>query len=122
VLSYGYRRRKVMKVSRGLLAGLMVALAVPVCAQSLGELAKKEQERRKAAPPAAKVYTNDDLKKIYVPGAVTAPTASDHRQARRQGRRRQGRGDGKRRATTKPPTRPPTSRTRRRTRRRGAPG
>jgi len=66
-----------MKVSRGLLAGLMVALAVPVCAQSLGELAKKEQERRKAAPPAAKVYTNDDLKKIYVPGAVTAPTASD---------------------------------------------
>jgi hypothetical protein len=66
-----------MKVSRGLLAGVMVALAVPVCAQSLGELAKKEKERRKTAPPAAKVYTNDDLKKIYVPGAVTAPPAAD---------------------------------------------
>jgi hypothetical protein len=66
-----------MKVSRGLLAGVMVTLAVPVCAQSLGDLAKKEQERRKATPPASKVYTNDDLKKIYVPGAVTAPSASD---------------------------------------------
>ena len=60
-----------MKVSRGLLAVAMVALAVPVCAQSLGELAKKEAERRKAAPPAKKVYTDDDLKKITVPGAVT---------------------------------------------------
>jgi hypothetical protein len=64
-----------MKFSRGLLAGLMVVLAVPVSAQSLGEIAKKEQERRKTTPPAAKVYTNDDLKKIYIPGAVTAPTA-----------------------------------------------
>jgi hypothetical protein len=63
-----------MKVSRGLIAGVMLTLAVPVCAQSLGELAKREQERRKAAPPAAKTYTNEDLKKITVPGAVTAPT------------------------------------------------
>jgi hypothetical protein len=59
-----------MKVSRALLAGVILTLAVPVCAQSLGELAKKEQERRKASPPAAKVYTNDDLKKITVPGAT----------------------------------------------------
>jgi hypothetical protein len=59
-----------MKVSRALLAGVIVTLAVPVSAQSLGELAKKEQERRKASPPAAKVYTNDDLKKITVPGAT----------------------------------------------------
>jgi hypothetical protein len=65
-----------MKVSRALLAGVILALAVPVCAQSLGELAKKEQERRKALPPAAKVYTNDDLKKITVPGE-TADEAKD---------------------------------------------
>jgi hypothetical protein len=56
-----------MKVSRGLIAVALLTLAVPVCAQSLGELAKKEQERRKTSPPPAKVYTNDDLKKIYVP-------------------------------------------------------
>jgi len=65
-----------MKVSRGVLAGLMVALAVPVCAQSLGELAKKEQERRKATPPAPKVYTNEDLKKITVPGGTATPDQS----------------------------------------------
>jgi hypothetical protein len=57
-----------MNVSRGLLAGVMMTLAVPVCAQSLGDLAKKEAERRKSLPPASKVYTNDDLKKITVPG------------------------------------------------------
>src|SRR5439155_19635611 len=63
-----------MKVSRGLLAIASIALAVPVCAQSLGDLAKKEQERRKAAPAAARTYTDEDLKKITVPGAVTAPS------------------------------------------------
>jgi hypothetical protein len=62
-----------MKVSCGLLAGVMLTLAVPVCAQSLGELAKKEAERRKAAPAPAKVYTDDDLKKITVPGDTVAP-------------------------------------------------
>src|SRR5689334_16036037 len=61
-----------MKVSRALLAGVILALAVPLYAQSLGELAKKEQERRKASPSAPKVYTNEDLKKTTVPGG-TAP-------------------------------------------------
>jgi type IV secretory pathway VirB10-like protein len=56
-----------MKVSSGLLAGVLLTLAIPVGAQTLGELAKKEQERRKAAPPAAKTYTNEDLKKIVLP-------------------------------------------------------
>jgi hypothetical protein len=62
-----------MKVTRGLMAGAILTLAVPLYAQSLGDLAKKEQERRKAAPPATKVYTNDDLKKIYVPDELTPP-------------------------------------------------
>ena len=100
-----------MKVSRGLLAGVMVTLAVPVCAQSLGDLAKKEQERRKAAPPATKVYTNDDLKKIYVPGAITAPTATD--QAAKPGDKDAAakgadaaKGDGKTDAEAKPADKP----------------
>jgi hypothetical protein len=69
-----------MKVSRALLAGVILTLAVPLHAQSLGELAKKEQERRKAAPPAAKVYTDEDLKKITVPGG-TAPAKSGDKDA-----------------------------------------
>jgi hypothetical protein len=63
-----------MKVSRVLLAGVLLTIAVPVCAQSLGELAKKEADRRKAGQPAPKVYTNDDLKKITVPGDTVADT------------------------------------------------
>jgi hypothetical protein len=62
-----------MKVSRGLLAAVILTLAVPVCAQSLGDLAKKEAERRKAAQPSTKVYTDDDLKKMTVPGDTVAP-------------------------------------------------
>ena len=63
-----------MKLSSGLLAGVMLTLAVPVCAQSLGALAKKEQERRKALPPATKTYTNEDLKKLPpMPDSVTRP-------------------------------------------------
>lgn len=54
-----------MKLSSGLVAGVLLTVAVPVCAQSLGDLAKKEAERRKASPPAAtKTYTNEDLKKL----------------------------------------------------------
>ena len=53
-----------MKFLSGLVAGALLTAAVPVCAQSLGELAKKEAERRKAAPPAAKTYTNEDLKRL----------------------------------------------------------
>ena len=61
-----------MKVSRGVMAVAMLSLAVPVCAQSLGELAKREQERRKATPPAAKVYTDDDLRYVYTISDVAA--------------------------------------------------
>ena len=53
-----------MKLSKSLMTGVLLTLAVPVCAQSLGDLAKKEQERRKSAPPATKTYTNEDLKKL----------------------------------------------------------
>ena len=53
-----------MKLSNGLIAAVLLALAVPVSAQTLGELAKKEAERRKTVPTAAKTYTNEDLKKL----------------------------------------------------------
>jgi len=56
-----------MKLSTAVLAGALLTLAVPAYAQSLGELAKREQQRRKAVPPAAKTYTNDDLKQLPPP-------------------------------------------------------
>ena len=56
-----------MKPFGGLLAGVLLMTALPVSAQSLGELAKREQDRRKKAPNAAKTYTNDDLKKLAPP-------------------------------------------------------
>ena len=69
-----------MKLSSGLIAGVLLTLAVPVCAQSLGDLAKKELERRKTAPTATKTYTNDDLKKMPAPPSPepgTVPAAKD---------------------------------------------
>src|SRR5450756_2400479 len=69
-----------MKLSSALVAGVLLTIAVPVCAQSLGDLAKKEQERRKTAPSATKTYTNDDLKKMPAPPAPepgTVPAAKD---------------------------------------------
>ena len=47
----------------GVVAGLLALALVPVRAQSptLGEVAKKEAERRKAQPSAGKVYSNKDL-------------------------------------------------------------
>ena len=53
-----------MKSSHGLIAAALLALAVPVSAQSLGEIAKREAERRKTLPTAVKTYTNEDLKKL----------------------------------------------------------
>lgn len=43
-------------------------------APSLAELAKKEQERRKATPPAAKVLTNKDLPKPKAPAPAAPAT------------------------------------------------
>ena len=43
-----------------LLSGFVLA-ALPLDAQSLGDVAKKEEERRKAVAQPAKVYTNKDL-------------------------------------------------------------
>jgi hypothetical protein len=58
------------KLSTALLAGALLTLAIPASAQSLGELAKKEAERRKAAAPASKTYTNADLKQVPTPSGT----------------------------------------------------
>ena len=65
-----------MKFLSGLVAGAVLTVAVPVCAQSLGDLARKEAERRKTSPPAAKTYTNEDLKRLppITPVSQTEPT------------------------------------------------
>ena len=65
-----------MKLLSGLLAGVLLATALPLSAQSLGELAKKEQARRKTTPPAKKTYTNDDLKKAPAPAGTPAADSS----------------------------------------------
>src|SRR3954471_24774814 len=53
-----------MRVS-ACLSAVVVALAVVACrpmvAQSLGDVAKQEEDRRKDVKPSAKVYTNKDL-------------------------------------------------------------
>jgi hypothetical protein len=66
---------KVMRL-KGLAAlatvALLVAGAAPVFAQSLADLAKKEEERRKKIPDPAKVYTNKDLSSTPAPSTPPA--------------------------------------------------
>ena len=56
---------------------------VPVRAQSLAEVAKKEEERRKTVKPVSKVLTNKDLGSLP-PAVVTPPPPT-----RQGGRRRE---------------------------------
>jgi hypothetical protein len=56
---------------------LCVGLLAPVLqAQSLGDVARQEQERRKAVPKAGKVYTNDNLK-VAPPATPASPAAPE---------------------------------------------
>lgn len=65
-----------MKLSKTLLVAALL-FAVPASAQSLGELAKREQERKKATPPAKKTYTNDDLKQVPAPSGTPGKPSED---------------------------------------------
>jgi hypothetical protein len=62
------------------IAGFALALSATATlwAQTspLGEVARKEQERRKALPPASKVYTNKDLPNSTPPPAPAPPPQS----------------------------------------------
>lgn len=66
-----------MKLCTGLVAGALLTVAVPVGAQTLGDIARKEQERRRATPAAARTYTNDDLKKVVPFPGEAKPAAAD---------------------------------------------
>lgn len=62
------------------LALLALFLSVyPIRAQALGEIARKEEERRKDIKAPAKVYTNKDLGAVpdSPSGTLSSPTASD---------------------------------------------
>jgi len=57
-----------------------IGLFAPLRAQSLADVAKKEEERRKALTTPAKVYTNKDLSALPA-GATPPPPASGAAQA-----------------------------------------
>src|SRR6266545_7941684 len=61
-----------------LLSGLCYTSA-PLRAQSLGDVAKKEEERRKAVASAGKVYTNKDLPSVPSPTTPPAPATPESR-------------------------------------------
>jgi hypothetical protein len=69
-------RSQFAKVAVQVLTGvsLAAALAATASAQSLGELAKKEEARRKAIKSSGKVLTGDSIRSVPAPAAtVTAP-------------------------------------------------
>jgi hypothetical protein len=53
---------------------VLLGAAMPVTAQTLADLAKKEEDRRKKIPEPAKVYTNKDLGSV--PPSSTPPPAT----------------------------------------------
>jgi hypothetical protein len=59
----------------GLSAILICATVASVSAQSLADLARKEEERRKQTPTAGKVYTNKDLGAVP-PSSAPPPQGS----------------------------------------------
>jgi hypothetical protein len=63
-------------IAMALAAGLAWSVAAPVVrAQSLAEIAKKEEERRKTIRQPAKVYTNKDLSPVPPGTPVPQPAA-----------------------------------------------
>ena len=63
-------------ISIVVLAGFL-ACAATAQAQSLGELARKEAERRKSIRTPGKVYTSDDLRAAPAPPVPAAPSVSE---------------------------------------------
>ena len=55
-------------------AAALLLTATTAYAQSLADVARKEEERRKAKPEATKVYTNKDLNAAPAPSTPAPPT------------------------------------------------
>jgi hypothetical protein len=68
------RDMRAKRLSAVLIGLLLAGGAVRVWSQSLGDVAKKEQERRKNTPSSGKVYTNKDLGSVPPPS--TPPPAA----------------------------------------------
>ena len=68
--------RAALRAAKGVAALCLLALpcADVVSAQSLAEVARKEQERRKLVQTPSKVYTNDDLRRV--PGEPDSTSAA----------------------------------------------
>jgi hypothetical protein len=72
------------RVSKSVIALLIAAAAVPLAAQSLADIARQEEERRKAIRAAGKLYTNESLSPepppstppVTVPAQPEAPPAT----------------------------------------------
>lgn len=66
-----------MKYAAVLVTGWFLLASADVSAQSLGDVARKEAERRKTAPDAAKVYTGDTLRPDPSGSRRPAPAQSE---------------------------------------------
>ena len=72
-------------------SSLMFGLAASLRAQSLADVARKEEERRKAIPQPAKVYTNKDLSSVPAP-PPPPPAAAPAAQADAKGTKEADKG------------------------------
>ena len=73
-------KRRVL--ARVLCLSLISATAAPLYAQSLADLSRKEEERRKTVKEPSKVYTNKDLPSVPSPTETSSETsASDEAKA-----------------------------------------
>jgi hypothetical protein len=61
---------------RGIVAALLVACAASASAQSLAEIARREEARRKAMPVPGKVYTNEALQPEPPPSPGSVPAGA----------------------------------------------
>lgn len=59
-----------------IVATIALACASPLSAQSLADVARKEGERREGTQPAAKTYTNKDLKAVRAAEPAVSPQAA----------------------------------------------
>ncbi|MEO8259355.1 MAG: hypothetical protein ABI868_18555 [Acidobacteriota bacterium] len=62
---------------RPIAVALSISAATPLAAQSLGEVARREEARRKEIRQPARVYTNKDLTHVPPPVPAAAPAAGE---------------------------------------------
>jgi hypothetical protein len=69
---------RILRVGAAALGSLMLGSFLAAAQNPpLADVARKEEERRKALPPPAKVLTNKDLPKVTSPSPASGPEAQD---------------------------------------------